>query len=341
MYGSFAKAQGELASISEAYLALLEKRHKKEQEDKKPSESDVEKVARELEKVADELKEAALSIFESTEGKITVSPMKFDELMKKVNHFSFSPSEVSQILQTMEKKGRKAADPHDHIHGENDMDGTKKGVSEALEQALVEALTDTDFEGKAKVASTSADANLLAALAQSHMSENVAGAVDICNHVARNPNTPKHILEKLAKHSDPKVVESASNNLTARDSQVNEALMESWNNGKGTLDDDYVARQFAAGKPAERKNAKTDGKIYWLHGNEIARQHGEPGKMEFNWAGWYTPTTERHLNTILKQVAPGKSVQKKLHKDQGIERFTLDHFKAPDPGKDAEKHPAS
>src|SRR5206468_3414780 len=82
------------------------------------------------------------------------------------------------------------------------------------------------------------------------------------------------------------------------------------NNGRSTLDDDYVARQFAAGKPAERKSAKTDGKIYWLHGNEIARQHAEPGKMEFNWAGWYTPTTERHLNTILKQVAPGKSVSK-------------------------------
>lgn len=112
-----------------------------------------------------------------------------------------------------------------------------------------------------------------------------------------------------------------------------DALTEAWGGTGSTLDDDYVARQFAAGKPAERKAAKTDGKIYWLHGNEIARQHAEPGKMEFNWAGWYTPTTERHLNTILKQVAPGKAVSKKQHKDQGVERFSLDHFKAPDQGQ--------
>lgn len=119
----------------------------------------------------------------------------------------------------------------------------------------------------------------------------------------------------------------------AKKEALADALTESFNNGRPTLDDDYVARQFAAGKPAERKSAKTDGKIYWLHGNEIARQHAEPGKMEFNWAGWYTPTTERHLNTILKQVAPGKQVSKKQHKDQGVERFSLDHFKAPDQGQ--------
>lgn len=320
---NYDKAQSEMASIAEAYLQLVEKRHKKED---KPTETDVEKVAKELEKVADELKEAFVLLLEQDEnGKVRVSPEKVKELQRKAEEFrnSITPEDMAKWAEFSANHQR------------------QKEQRKGLEEALMEALTDTDFEGKAKVASTSQDANLLAALAQSHMAGDVAGATDICNHVARNPATPKHVLEKLAKHSDPKVRESAENNLTARDSQINESLLDEAYGMGNSLDDDYVARQFAAGKPARRKSAHTDGKIYWLHGNEIARQMGEPGKMEFSWAGWYTPTTERHLNTILKQVAPGKSVQKSQHKHQGIERFTLDHFKAPDPGPDAEPHPAA
>jgi hypothetical protein len=257
MYGSYDKAQSENASIEKAYLALLEKRHKKEHS--KPSDEDVEKVAKELEKVADELKEGfALLLLEQSEGHIRVSPEKVAELKKKAEEFrnSITPEEMDRFLQAMAQKGKTAPDVHGDIHRDN-------GMCEAMIEDAIQALGLTEAAKKQALA---------------------------------------------------------------------DAMTESFNNGRKDLDDDYVARQFAAGKSAERKAAKTDGKIYWLHGNEIARQHAEPGKMEFNWAGWYTPTTERHLNTILKQVAPGKSVNKKQHKDQGVERFSLDHFKAPDQG---------
>ena len=60
-----------------------------------------------------------------------------------------------------------------------------------------------------------------------------------------------------------------------------------------------VAKAFAAGKPAHCGNALTDGKTYWLHGNAIAVRAGDI--VSFDWCGWHTPTTARHMNNILAQ----------------------------------------
>lgn len=46
---------------------------------------------------------------------------------------------------------------------------------------------------------------------------------------------------------------------------------------------------------------------YRLHGNVIARLLPADGSIEFNWCGWYTPTTANHMNAILR--AGGRSIR--------------------------------
>lgn len=61
-----------------------------------------------------------------------------------------------------------------------------------------------------------------------------------------------------------------------------------------------VAQAFAQGQVAKCHNAQTDGQSYTLHGNQIAFKTPE-GLVQFDWCGYYTGTTARHLNAILKE----------------------------------------
>jgi hypothetical protein len=68
-----------------------------------------------------------------------------------------------------------------------------------------------------------------------------------------------------------------------------------------------VASAFAQGKPARCGNAYTDGGSYWLHGNRIARKYNgfnleSQPRVEFNWCGWYTPTTANHMDECLNAL---------------------------------------
>ncbi len=60
-----------------------------------------------------------------------------------------------------------------------------------------------------------------------------------------------------------------------------------------------VAQAFASCKSASCYNARTDGHSYWLHGNLIAYRI-TPGILRTQWEGWITPTTQAHLNDILR-----------------------------------------
>lgn len=61
-----------------------------------------------------------------------------------------------------------------------------------------------------------------------------------------------------------------------------------------------VANAFAQGRAAKCHNAATDGQTYTLHGSQIAFKTPE-GLVQLDWCGYYTGTTARHLNAILKE----------------------------------------
>lgn len=62
-----------------------------------------------------------------------------------------------------------------------------------------------------------------------------------------------------------------------------------------------VAQAFVAGREAKCHNAKTNGQDYILHGNTIASRQPD-GSIEFDWCGWYGPTTANHMNHILAEL---------------------------------------
>lgn len=66
-----------------------------------------------------------------------------------------------------------------------------------------------------------------------------------------------------------------------------------------------LAKAFANQRIGKSHNAMTDGQTYKLHGHAIAEWAN--GSVIINWCGWYTSTTARHLNAILK--ATGKDLR--------------------------------
>jgi hypothetical protein len=80
---------------------------------------------------------------------------------------------------------------------------------------------------------------------------------------------------------------------------------------------DQVAEAFISGQRAKSHNSETDGKTYWLHGNDIA-QKGVLGSVIINWCGWYTPTTANHLNSIAKAYGVSHRFSRKLAQDSDI-----------------------
>lgn len=61
-----------------------------------------------------------------------------------------------------------------------------------------------------------------------------------------------------------------------------------------------LAKAFANQRTGTCHNATTDGQTYKLHGHPIAEWAN--GSVIINWCGWYTSTTARHLNAILKAL---------------------------------------
>ncbi len=66
-----------------------------------------------------------------------------------------------------------------------------------------------------------------------------------------------------------------------------------------------VALAFVQRRDAKAGTAETDGQTYRLHGHPIA-QRCDQG-VSFNWCGYHTQTTARHMNHILR--AMGSSVR--------------------------------
>ena len=60
-----------------------------------------------------------------------------------------------------------------------------------------------------------------------------------------------------------------------------------------------VADAFAQGRLEKCHNAISTGSTYLLHGDCIAKKL-PCGRVELDWCGYYTSTTSRHLNAILK-----------------------------------------
>lgn len=65
-----------------------------------------------------------------------------------------------------------------------------------------------------------------------------------------------------------------------------------------------------------------DANEYVLHGNVICRQASKNGPLQFDWCGWYTPTTARHMNAILKAVGVKHRVSYSQARRDGIAVFT-------------------
>lgn len=85
-----------------------------------------------------------------------------------------------------------------------------------------------------------------------------------------------------------------------------------------------VAEAFVLGKQASCHNAKTDGKYYRLHGNEIAYR-AKNGIIVANWCSWYTPTTANHLNKIAAAIGSNTLVSYAEARDNEITEFIYDN----------------
>ena len=92
---------------------------------------------------------------------------------------------------------------------------------------------------------------------------------------------------------------------------------------------DQLAAEFIkhnGRKPAHRsveiRYPMGDAVEYRLHDNIICRQYEQGGELFFDWCGWYTPTTARHMNAILKAAGHAKRVSYAAHRDEGVEAFT-------------------
>lgn len=83
-----------------------------------------------------------------------------------------------------------------------------------------------------------------------------------------------------------------------------------------------VAEAFVLGNQASCHNAKTDGKYYRLHGNEIAYRD-KNGVIVANWCGQYTPTTANHLNKIAEALGSNTRVSYAKARDNNITEFQL------------------
>lgn len=79
-----------------------------------------------------------------------------------------------------------------------------------------------------------------------------------------------------------------------------------------------LAKAFLAGERGACHNAKTDGKVYMLHGSPIAKHaQGKDGSkwIEFSFCGFYTTTTASHINEILKAAGATHRVSYALARD--------------------------
>jgi len=84
-----------------------------------------------------------------------------------------------------------------------------------------------------------------------------------------------------------------------------------------------VARAFANGQSAKCGNASTNGTEYLLHRTVIAKKVN--GAVEFNWGGYYTPTTANHMNHIIAAVygSGAKRVGYASARDNAVTTFSI------------------
>lgn len=83
-----------------------------------------------------------------------------------------------------------------------------------------------------------------------------------------------------------------------------------------------VARAFIEGRTAKCHNAWTDGTEYVLHRTTIARKL-DADLIEFDWGGWWTPTTANHINTLLAAFGLPDRVSYAQARDRNESRFTV------------------
>ena len=82
-----------------------------------------------------------------------------------------------------------------------------------------------------------------------------------------------------------------------------------------------TATAFVNGELARCHNASTDGSTYTLHKTVIARKTA--GGTNFNWGGYYTPTTAAHMNAILRAMGSDCRVPYAQDRDDRTTSFTI------------------
>ena len=93
----------------------------------------------------------------------------------------------------------------------------------------------------------------------------------------------------------------------------------------------YTAAQLAAEfingsrKPShpsvEIRYPLGSGTEYLLHGNRICRKGDAGNALHFDWCGWYTPTTGRHMNAILRAAGRETRVSYSQARKTGTTQF--------------------
>ena len=84
---------------------------------------------------------------------------------------------------------------------------------------------------------------------------------------------------------------------------------------------EQTATAFVNGTAAKCHNASTDGQVYTLHKTVIARRVSNG--VEFNWGGYYTPTTANHMKTVMGAMGVNRHVSYSADRRDGINKFII------------------
>ena len=90
---------------------------------------------------------------------------------------------------------------------------------------------------------------------------------------------------------------------------------------------DTMAREFVHGDrklshpSVEIRYPLGSGTEYLLHGNRICRKGDAGNALHFDWCGWYTQTTARHMNVILHAAGRETRVSYSQARKAGTKQF--------------------
>jgi len=94
---------------------------------------------------------------------------------------------------------------------------------------------------------------------------------------------------------------------------------------ESNMDNKEIALTFVDGYSGKYGNVVTTAQEYRLFGHTICEYYndGDKGIYTFDWCGWYSQSTARHMNNILKAIDSNHRVSYTKDRDSGVDTFAI------------------